>query len=308
MKEIDKAVELLKKGDIVAIPTETVYGLAASIHSESGLKKIFEIKERPFFDPLIVHVLDVAMAKSLAGRWSKTCDILAAAFWPGPLTLVVKKSGEVSDIITAGLDSVGLRCPNHPVALEVIKKLNAPLAAPSANKFKRTSPTKKEHVLAEFNGEVMTLEGGQSEVGIESTVAGVFEDRIEIYRPGMITKERIENALKKNGAAIPVKMVQSPVAPGQLKHHYMPNIPIVLSWDNATPNMEELGLGEKIGEEWTLEESPELVARKLYGFFREAERSNKEFILIVLNSHLKSQSDWSGILNRLEKAKSFEIF
>ncbi len=141
MNNIKKAADLLKSGDVVAIPTETVYGLAGSIESEKGLHKIFSTKERPFFDPLIVHVNSIDMAKSLTSSWDAACEALAQAFWPGPLTLALKKNEKVSDLITAGLDSVGLRFPSHPVAQEVIKAVGSPLAAPSANKFMRTSPT-----------------------------------------------------------------------------------------------------------------------------------------------------------------------
>lgn len=305
--EIQKAVDLLKADDIVAIPTETVYGLAASIYSEPGLKKVFAIKERPFFDPLIVHVADQEMAKDLTLQWTEICAVLAEAFWPGPLTMVLKKNSKVSDLITAGLDSVGIRCPNHPVALEVIRKFDAPLAAPSANKFKRTSPTKKGHVLDEFGAELFVLEGGQSEVGIESTVAGIFEDRIEVYRPGMITTEQIEKALAAKGLSLPVTLAESPVAPGQLKHHYMPSIPIVLCWGNQSEKLEQLGFHSKKSAEWELENNPEMVARKLYSFFRKAERDGKEFIQIIVNPDFRRQSEWSGILNRLEKAKTREL-
>lgn len=311
MSEIEKAIELLKSGEVVAIPTETVYGLAASIYSEIGLQKVFSVKERPFFDPLIVHVSDVEMAKPLTSDWSVTCQVLADAFWPGPLTLVVPKSSEVSDLITSGLNSVGLRCPSHPIAKKLIQEAGFPLAAPSANKFKRTSPTKRSHVLDEFGDSVFALEGADSEIGIESTVAGIFKDRIDVYRPGMITPEMISQALAKAGINIPVNVTQSPVAPGQLKHHYMPKIPVVLSWDNKTPNLEAFELESSKVFTWDLSDSneaPELAARKLYSLFRDAEKNGKQGILIHLPSSYKTKSEWAGVLNRLDKAKTFEVF
>lgn len=303
MKQIKLAADLLKSGDVVAIPTETVYGLAGSIESEAGLKKIFSTKERPFFDPLIVHVNSIEMAKSLTIAWNPICEALAKTFWPGPLTLVVKKNDQVSDLITAGLDSVGIRWPSHPVAQEVIKATGAPLAAPSANKFMRTSPTTREHVMEEFGDAVMALEGGKSEVGIESTVIGVFSEKVEIYRPGMITQEDLQRALLKSGIAAEVSHAPSPVAPGQLKHHYMPKIPVSLHWDR--PN--GATIEEKSFALWRPTDPVE-AARELYGFFRQAEKDDKENIVIELNSKLKQDSRWAGILNRLDKAKSFEYF
>lgn len=305
MNDIKKAVELLNKGEVVAIPTETVYGLAGSVLSEAGLRKIFEVKERPFFDPLIVHVSDESMAKEYAGQWPKTCQVLAKAFWPGALTVVTKKNDKVPDIITAGLDSVGLRCPSHPIAQEVIKELGSPVAAPSANKFKRTSPTKREHVLNEFGDEVMVLEGGDSEIGIESTVAGVFEDRVEIYRPGMITSEMIQKAFEEEGMNISVEVKQSPVAPGQLKHHYMPKIPVILSWDDAKVDFSQINSKCANPIEWKLDD-PVQSARELYGFFRDAETKNHDCIVIKLDTQFQSQSVWAGVLNRLDKAKTIE--
>lgn len=312
MNDIDKAIQLLQAGDVVAIPTETVYGLAASITSEKGLQKIFSIKERPFFDPLIVHVSDVEMAKTLCLNWGETCEALAGAFWPGPLTIVVKKNNKVSDLITSGLDSVGLRCPSHPIAMELIRKLGSPVAAPSANKFKRTSPTKSSHVVDEFGDEVYVLEGGDSQVGIESTVAAVFEDRVEIYRPGMLTVDDIQRALQRKGLVLPVSLAQSPVAPGQLKHHYMPKIPVGLCWDNSAPNLSGTVLNDLHADEiaaWNIgAEAAEQVARKLYSYFRDAEINGKKGILISLPATLKKESVWAGVLNRLDKAKSFEVF
>lgn len=308
MNDIQKAVDLLRSGEVVAIPTETVYGLAASIESEHGLKKIFALKERPFFDPLIVHVGSVEMAKGLALEWTQACEVLAQAFWPGPLTLVVPKNDKVSDLITSGLDSVGLRNPSHPVALEAIRLLGVPLAAPSANKFKRTSPVAKEHVEDEFGSDVFALEGGESRVGIESTVAAVFPDKIEIYRPGAVSRGDMLKALAGAGLKLPVHFASSPVAPGQLKHHYMPNIPVALSWDQKDPNLSGTVLQNKTLSKWEVEDNPEQTARKLYAFFREAEKSGKEGVLLCLKSSWKTQDKWAGVLNRLDKAKSLELF
>ena len=153
----DQAVSIMKNDGIVAIPTETVYGLGAAISSETALKKIFEVKKRPFFDPLIVHVENIEQAKTLTSEWPEIADSVCQQFWPGPLTIVLKKNQNVSSLITAGLERVGLRCPQHPVALEILRKLKIPIAAPSANLFGRTSPTTALHVETEFSNQNNTL-------------------------------------------------------------------------------------------------------------------------------------------------------
>jgi L-threonylcarbamoyladenylate synthase len=174
LDEISVAVEKLINGEVVGIPTETVYGLGAVISKSDAIKKIFTTKERPFFDPLIVHVSGVEQAKELSLDWSAAADILAQEFWPGPLTLVLPKKN-VSDLITSGLQTVGVRCPDHKIALEIIEKVGEPIAAPSANRFGKTSPTCKKHVLEEFNDAVFVVDGGDCSVGIESTIISVLE-------------------------------------------------------------------------------------------------------------------------------------
>lgn len=309
MNDISMAIETLKSGGVVGMPTETVYGLAASIESPIGIENIFKTKERPFFDPLIVHISSTNQAKKYVKSWPSTCEVLAQNFWPGPLTIVLPKKDNVSDMITSGLDSVGLRMPNHPIALDLINKLGHPIAAPSANKFKKTSPTKKEHVTAEFN-DVMVLEGGDCQVGIESTVIGVFEDKISIYRPGMITKADIENVFTKNGITIKIEIVESPVAPGQLKHHYMPKLPIILL-QNAR-SLDEVNhehIDSKALEKPSylkLENDPSLCARNLYHNFRKFD-DNASSIVIPLSDNQLNNDQWLGIMNRLEKAASYTL-
>ena len=187
---ISDAVTVLSKGGVVGLPTETVYGLAASLKSEEGIREVFRIKERPFFDPLIVHCASLEQVQSVVSIWTPAHQLLAQRFWPGPLTMIVPKKSVVSDLVTSGLPSVGVRIPSHPVALSVIQQLGCPVAAPSANKFGKTSPTTARHVRDEFGPSVVVLEGGPCDVGIESTVIEIVEDntglRILILRPGMI--------------------------------------------------------------------------------------------------------------------------
>ena len=298
MNDIDKAIEILKdtSGGVVGMPTETVYGLAGSINSEKSIRKIFSVKERPFFDPLIVHVSNIEMAKPLTSNWSDITDKLAKTFWPGPLTIVLPKSNFVSDLITSGLDSVGIRCPKHETALKLIEKLGHGLAAPSANKFTKTSPTTKAHVESEFGDEVFVIDGGECEIGIESTVIGVFDTQIKIYRPGMLTKEDIQKVVPKN---IEVDYYESPVSPGQLKHHYMPNKPVTL----------RVSKSDKTGvSTWTVPNSPTLAARELYSKLRELDLEDTNEIHIVLKEEFKSCDLWKGILNRLDKAKTTDLY
>ena len=218
---IAKAVTILNNEDVVAIPTETVYGLAANIFSEKAVKKIFEMKQRPLFNPLIVHIHSIDQLAKLTDHVPDKAKILAQYFWPGPLTLVLKKHESVPDLVTAGKNSVAVRMPNHPVTLNLLQSLKFPLAAPSANPFGCISPTKAEHV-AEYFGEKlkMILEGGNCENGIESTIIGFEADEPILYRYGAISLEEIEE--KIGTVIIKNKEEISPNAPGMLLKHYAP--------------------------------------------------------------------------------------
>lgn len=297
MTDIKKAIDILNSGDVVAMPTETVYGLAGKIDNPNAINKIFKVKDRPFFDPLIVHVSSIDMATPLVKDFNHTAQLLAEAFWPGPLAIILEKSDKISDLITSGLDRVALRMPNHQIALDLIGELNCPLAAPSANKFKKTSPTTKAHVLEEFNNEVFVLDGGDSTIGIESTVVGIFKNKVLIYRPGMITKADLESILP---ATIKVSYEQSPVAPGQLKHHYMPNKELTIATDSF-----EITDDYAV---WTLEDDPVVVARELYSKLRELDKSPSSKILFILNEDFKKNEKWDGILNRIQKAQTHDFY
>lgn len=310
MKIVDanKAKTLLLDGDVVAIPTETVYGLAGWIFSETGLNKIFSTKERPFFDPLIVHIDSIEKARALTSEWTKIHDVLARHCWPGPLTIIASKNEKVNSLITAGLDSVGLRCPNHQVTLKLLSEIEGGLAAPSANKFGKTSPTTSNHVFEEFGDSVSILEGGQSEVGIESTVAGVKGNKVEIFRPGYYTAKMISEILEQNGIKAEVVYAESPVAPGQLKHHYMPKIPLIIVPENFIweKHQNEIRFRFKNPVIWKQPLSPQIASRELYQKMREFDAKGYDIIFAERNSHHFSE-EWLGIWNRLEKAKSQAI-
>lgn len=313
---ITDAKHLLEKGEVVAIPTETVYGLGGWIFSEPGLLKIFSTKERPFFDPLIVHVDSIDSARRLTSDWTPAHDALAKAAWPGPLTLIAKKNEAINPLITAGLDSVGLRCPDHPETLELLKHLDGGVAAPSANKFGKTSPTSSHHVAEEFGDTVAILEGGASRVGIESTVVGIEKKAsgyiVRIYRPGFYTAQRISEILKDANLSALVEYAESPVAPGQLKHHYMPKIPLVIvpkdfNWEEKR-SLIEAPLGRNFSHPafWRQPTEASTASRELYEKMRSFDQQGFDLILAFEDDSHRSE-DWLGIWNRLEKAKSLRL-
>lgn len=302
---VDNARDLLLCGEVVAIPTETVYGLGGWIFSEEGLRKIFSTKERPFFDPLIVHINSIEKARALTSEWTEIHDVLAKNCWPGPLTLIAKKNEKINSLITSGLDSVGLRCPRHPETLKLLSMIDGGVAAPSANKFGKTSPTSSDHVFQEFGDSVAILEGGPSEVGIESTVAGIKEGRVEIFRPGFYTAKMLSEILRQNGIHAEVVYAESPVAPGQLKHHYMPRIPLVIVPENFVwkNHLEEIEFKFKNPVIWKQPLTPEIASRELYQKMREFDEQGYDIIFAERSPHHFNE-EWLGIWNRLQKAKS----
>lgn len=220
-KDISKAVEILNREELVAIPTETVYGLAGNIYSEKAVKAIFEMKKRPFFNPLIVHIHSINQLEDLVKELPEKARILAKEFWPGSLTLVLKKKNTVPDLITAGKDSVALRIPDHPITLELLRSLDFPLAAPSANPFGSISPTTAFHVAEYFQNVLpLALEGGACSNGIESTIIGFENGEPILYRLGSIPLEAIENLIGK--VHVKNKEELAPNAPGMLSRHYAP--------------------------------------------------------------------------------------
>ena len=225
---IGRAAQALARGEIVAFPTETVYGLGADARDAHAVAKVFAAKERPRFNPLIVHVPDLAAAEAYA-VFDATARKLAEAFWPGPLSLVLPKRADsgIADLVTAGLDTIALRAPNHRVAQELLAEAKLPIAAPSANRSGRVSPTMAAHVEAEL-GDVpaMILDGGPCPLGIESTVVGVAGDAPVLLRLGAVPREAIEAVL---GQALPLANEDAAIAsPGQLERHYAPNTPLRL--------------------------------------------------------------------------------
>lgn len=235
----------LEKDGIVAIPTETVYGLAGNAFSEKAVKRIFELKERPAHNPLIVHIKAVDDLQRIAREIPDAAYRLADAFWPGPLTLVLKKRDSVAKAVTAGLDTVAVRVPKHPVAIELLEKLDFPLAAPSANPFGSISPTKAAHVAAYFGDRLtVILDGGSCERGIESTIVGFDSGgHAVIYRFGSIPLEEIEKVV--GASRIVVNEENKPNAPGMLSRHYAPATESILA-ENVIEIMKSFE-GKRIG-------------------------------------------------------------
>ena len=230
-KDISKAAALLNAEEVVAIPTETVYGLAGNIYSEKAIKSIFETKQRPFFNPLIIHIPSIDNLGEIVDHIPEKAKLLAEAFWPGPITLVLKKKNTIPDLITAGKDTVAVRVPNHPTTLELLSQLDFPLAAPSANPFSSISPTTAEHVETYFKDKIkMVLDGGACTSGIESTIIGFENDQPIIYRLGSTAIEDIEAIVGK--IEIKNKKEIAPDAPGMLERHYAPKTKTILT-DNV---------------------------------------------------------------------------
>lgn len=342
MQDLDRALQKLLDHDVVAFPTETVYGLGARIDSEVAIKKIFSTKERPFFDPLIVHTYSVEQAKSCFSSWNLMADVLSKNFWPGPLTLVMKKSDQISDLITSGLANVGVRIPRHSLALQLLQKLNIPIAAPSANKFGKTSPTKSSHVQKEFGDTVFILKNEKNEnelfskndssceVGIESTVLLIRENfEISILRPGAILKSQITDVLKKNKVIFNwIDSANKNESPGHMKHHYMPDIPFVIC-RNPAMKLSELAeiLNSKLKElpdqvegvqiikpaqkiekiEFLkLSTDPAVAAREMYSQLRLASERRPQALCYIQLPNQTTEM-WESVFDRLYKAASLII-
>jgi L-threonylcarbamoyladenylate synthase len=221
------AADLLRQGKLVGIPTETVYGLAANALNEKAVLSIFEAKNRPFFDPLIIHVASLKATENYALLQDERLILLAKNFWPGPLTLLLPKKEIIPDLVTSGLSQVAVRVPNHPLTLELLNELDFPLAAPSANPFGYVSPTEAKHVNDQLGTKVdYILDGGSCAVGLESTIVGIEDNVVCIYRLGGLALETIETLV--GPVELRVNQSSDPKAPGQLKNHYAPQKPLFI--------------------------------------------------------------------------------
>jgi len=240
--DIGKAIKLLTNDELVAIPTETVYGLAGNALSREAVTKIFSVKNRPQFDPLIVHVPNLEKAKDYVLEIPEAAKKLADKFWPGPLTLLLKKKPIIPDLVTAGLDTVGIRCPDHSLTRQLLKELPFPLAAPSANPFGYVSPTKPAHVEEQLGHKIpYILDGGPCPVGIESTIVGFENDKPVVYRLGGLSLEDIEATI--GTVTLMTHSTSNPKSPGQLKSHYAPVKKVILGSIEALLKIHKTNVG-----------------------------------------------------------------
>ena len=224
--DVSKAARLLKAGELVAVPTETVYGLAANALDANAVSKIYVAKQRPSFNPLIVHIANVDEVLKYVSEFSPLAQLLAKAFWPGSLTILMPKNNAVPDLVTAGLPNVALRVPKHPLTIQLLKLLDFPLAAPSANVSNSVSPTTAIRVEQSLGNTIRyILDGGKCDVGVESTIVSVIDNKVTLLREGGISKEQIEAEL---GIDINTKADEKVTAPGQLKKHYATQKPLFL--------------------------------------------------------------------------------
>jgi L-threonylcarbamoyladenylate synthase len=312
--DVQKIVALLNEGELVAIPTETVYGLAANALNEDAVLKIYAVKNRPQFNPLIVHVASFAKAEPFIQNISPEAKKLADAFWPGPLTILFDKTQTVPDLVTAGSNRVAIRVPNHPVTLDLLQQLNFPLAAPSANPSGYVSPTTAQHVYEGLHGKIpYILDGGNCTVGVESTIVGWNEEgELEVYRPGGIAVEQIEKVLGKR-IHISKKITENPDSPGQLKSHYATHTPlyigkaeemirrfedrkiILINFQNYHPDLPE-------EQQFILSPagSVDEAAKHLFRVLREIDKLKAD---IILAEPLPNEGLGRAINDRLERAQ-----
>ncbi len=295
MITIQEAADLIRAGEVVAFPTETVYGLGANALDAVAVARIYELKGRPATSPLIVHVASIEMARGLVTAWPAEAEKLARRYWPGPLTLVLPKMPSIPDMVTAGLPTVGVRFPNHFLALALIREAGVPVAAPSANRFTGLSATTAEHVREAFGDAVPVLDGGPCQVGIESTVVSIASGKITLLRPGMISLEDVERASAPGtDAAHP--------APGMHPRHYSPRTPLVLSSD---PDLRGayvwIKLPARAAHSVQMPSTPETYAARLYGVLHELDREGWPVISV---EPPPGTVEWAAIQDRLQRAAS----
>ena len=243
--DIEQAAAFLRLGKLVAIPTETVYGLAGNALDVKAVSSIFQTKNRPSFDPLILHVASLEQVSPFVSEFPEKLKRLAEAFWPGPLTVLLPRKASVPDLVTSGLDRVAVRVPNHPLTLALLGQLDFPLAAPSANPFGYISPTQAAHVAAQLGAQIpFILDGGACAVGLESTIVGMEGEQVIIYRLGGLELSKIESVVGK--LTVQAYSTSNPSAPGQLASHYAPQKPFILgNLGELVPQL--IQQGKKVG-------------------------------------------------------------
>lgn len=298
---IGLAGDILIDGGVVVIPTETVYGLACNAMDESAVRRVFEIKGRPAENPLIVHLADAEQLDDVAVEIPELARKLAARYWPGPLTMVLKRTDEVPSVTTGGLDTVAVRVPAHRVAREVIEAAGCPIAAPSANVFMALSPTQAEDVDPEVLIDVdLVIDGGRCEYGLESTVVDLTEDPPRILRPGAVSRADIQSLVGRPLGHMPPSEVRK--APGMYRRHYAPNAPVRLV--DRTLQADECGLTfapNASEQQVKMPKEPRAYGAVLYGALRQLDRRAPRAILV---EEPPETPEWEAVWDRLRKASA----
>lgn len=315
-KNIERAINILKEGGVIVFPTETVYGLGANGLNSLAVSKIFEIKKRPYFDPIILHIADKNSIQNLWRRFDKRTEKLIEKFWPGPLTIINEKAEIVPYIVTAGLETVAIRMPSHPVALEIIKMAGFPLAAPSANIFGRLSPTEPQHVVEQLGDKIeIIIDGGKCSIGIESTVIDLTTEKNIVLRPGGLPIEEIEKVIGK----VEIRNFSEKISsPGQLSTHYSPKTPLKILKDYK--DYKDIGKNLKCG---LLAFKKPICVEKFYkveilsekgdlieaasNFFAALHRLDTSGVDIIYAEPVPEEGLGIAIMDRLRKAESRNI-
>lgn len=315
---VKRAADLLRASELVALPTETVYGLAVNAFDQQAVEKIFKAKGRPAHNPIIVHVASLEMAQRCVAGWPELADKLAKAFWPGPLTLVLPRSTQIPNAVTAGGETVGVRWPSHPFIQAVIRACDFPLAAPSANASNQLSPTNATHVKKSLGNKIsLIIDGGQSQVGIESTVVDLTAKPPRLLRPGMIHSESLLAVTGELtlGFGDSEEVLRSP---GLLKKHYSPRAKLIIAeWKNETDLLRRLAhwnfkfsdthiiahthipLSEKLEHVSVIPHDPEAFARAIYAELHQCDEAGAELILV---ESLPNTGPWRAVRDRLQRA------
>lgn len=314
---LKEAAELLRAGGLVAFPTETVYGLGAHALDERAVERIYEAKGRPSLNPLIVHVASTQLARELALDWTEAAEAVARAFWPGPVTLVVRKRDIIPDIVTAGLNTVGLRVPAHPVALALLDEAAIPVAAPSANRSTHVSPTTAQHVVRGLGDAVdLVLDGGPTTVGIESTVVDVTGRVPRILRPGMIARDAIARVAGAAELATAMMAHDKPQSPGMLGRHYAPRARVRLfrsserehALEEARAAIEQrqrvcamvfAALDLPAADEHIMPSTPDAYARVLYATLHALDEARYDVVFV---ERPPDTPEWMAVADRLGRA------
>lgn len=319
-RAVSRATELLRRSEVVAVPTETVYGLAANAFDVNAVRRIYEVKGRPDANPIIVHVASMEMARSCVRSWPAKANLLAAAFWPGPLTVVLPKSSALPAIVTAGGDTVGIRWPAHPFMQALIRRCGFPLGAPSANLSNALSPTSAEHVLATLREKIpLVIDAGAANVGIESTVLDLTVTPAKILRSGMISRSQIEAVLQEK-AVLGEEAGGVLKSPGLLRKHYAPRARLMVTRWRSEAELrsiagksgfapreisviahERIPQSDAFGRVAVIPHDAEAYARALYGELHHCDQSGSRLILV---EDVPSGDEWQGIRDRLKRASA----